>query len=736
MRTDGTSFAQETTISPTRGNQERLLSLRALIQKGQPLFTTSNFLLVVAGFMLGRAAVLTEIAPFGAVFWLAALREKPRQSFLVAAAVLTGRATSSLGVAAALHLLGAMAAVWLLEGISLRLAKRRPPLLLATAVLVILSSNSVVVHAPSFLELTYMALELLIGCLAAVVMQPGLRLIEYLPRSRDRPFISRIRDRPGLAHEEIIALFLLFVLTMFGLKGLVVAGLSVEAVISLSCILISACMLGAGWGAAMGIITGTILGLGNPLFYLIIGSLSFSGFWAGLLKPFKKWGCATGFLFSMPILFLLASGNTAGIYWREGLLSLVFFLAIPSRCLAKLSLQLQKLGLGQMGEADNNLQIIASERIKHFAGLFKELSLGFSQAAAANQGQTEDDTSPLLEDLMNRVCRGCLFRRRCWEKDLFSHHRLVLDLMARAETEGEAAVAHLPPAFRDRCHQPEVFVRAINNLQEVWQLNRFWEQKVREGKDLVSGQLEGLAQVMLDLAQEVDAGRLPPGVGEQAPLYRLELGLAQRAGRGQQVCGDCYSLLDLGVREQVIILSDGMGNGPRAAAESKATAALLERLLEAGFHKEVVLRSVNSLLQLRSGDEIFATVDMALIDLMEGEVELLKIGAAPSFLKRGKEVYRIGASSLPLGVLAHVEMETYLEKLHPEDLLVMVTDGVSDPDGEIPWLASFLKQMENSPPQIVADRILEETIRRYGSPLRDDLTIITCRPVRFKKHSR
>ncbi|MEW5784327.1 MAG: SpoIIE family protein phosphatase [Bacillota bacterium] len=726
VRTDGTSLAHETTLLPPRGSQERLLSIREFYQKGQALFTTPNFLLVVAGFLLGRATILGEIAPFGAVFWLATLREKPLQSFLVAAAVLTGRATG-YGVTAALYLLGAMAAVWLIEGLCLRLAKRRPPLLLATAVLVILSRNIAVVQALSILELTFLGLELVIGYLAAVVMLPGLRLTEYLPRSR---------DRPGLAQEEIVALFLLFVLTMFGLKGLAVAGLSVEAAVSLFCLLLTACLLGAGWGAAMGIITGTILGLGNPLFYLIIGSLSFSGFWAGLLKPFGRWGCAAGFIFSMPILFFLAPGDLPGIYWREGLLSLVMFLVIPSRYLQKMPLHLMKLGLGGSGEAAEKSQLLASEKIRHFARLFNELSLGFSQAAAGSQNQAEDDLSPLLEDLMNRICRGCLFRRRCWEKDLFSHHRLILDLLARAETEGEVAVAHLPPAFRERCHQPAALVRAINNLQEVWQLNRFWEQKVREGKELVSSQLEGLAMVMLDLASEVDAGLFPPGVGGQAPLFHLELGVAQRAGRGQNVCGDCYSLLDFGIREQVIILSDGMGNGPRAATESKATATMLERLLEAGFRKEVVLRSVNSLLQLRSGDEIFATVDMALIDLLEGEVELLKIGAAPSFLKRGKEVFKIGASSLPLGILAHVEMESFCEKLHPDDLLVMVTDGVCDPDGEIAWLPSFLKKMENSPPQIVADRILEETARRSGSPLRDDLTVVTCRPVHVRRPSR
>lgn len=720
---DGTTFARETTAA-TSGSQERLNALRSFYQKGQALFSVPNILLALAGFLLGRAEILGEIAPFGVIFWLIALREQPKRNFLVAAAVLAGRATTSGGVPAAFILLGAMAAVWFMEGFSLRVFKRRLPLFPATAVLVALSRLTVLLDAPQLLDAVYLALELLIGFLAAVVMLPAMRLIDFLPRSRDRPVIEQ---------EELLALFLLFFLAMFGLKGINAAGLSVEAAACYLVILLSACLLGVGWGAAMGIITGTILGLGNPLFYLYIGSLSFSGFWTGLLRPFGRWGSAAGFLFSMPVLFLLAPGETPGLYWREGLLSLIIFLAIPARKFLKLSLQLKELGLGESEEAPEKTRQAVTGRIRHLAKLFSELSLGFAQATAARQSDEEDERSSLLEDLMNRVCRSCLFRRRCWEKDLHSHHRLIIDLLERAESEGEVVVAHLPAAFRERCHQPEALVGAINNLQELMVVNRFWEQRVREGKELVSGQLQGLAEVMHDLAHEVEEDQFPPAVGEQAPLFNLELGLAQKAGWGQQVCGDYYSLLELGAREQVIILSDGMGSGPRAASESKATIVLLERLLEAGFKREVVMRSVNSLLQLRAGDETYATVDMALIDLVKGEVELLKIGAAPSMIKRGKEVFRVGAPSLPLGIISRVEVESYLERLQPNDLLVMVTDGANDPDGELTWLVNFLRMMENSPPQIVADRILEEAARRSGGRLRDDLTVAACRLIRLKR---
>ena len=724
MRMEGTTLAHEATSSTLRGGRKHFDALSSLYRKGKALFSVPNVLLALAAFLLGRAEIFGEIAPFGAVFWLIALREKPKQSFLVAAAVLAGRATGSGGATAALILLGAMAAVWFMEGLALRVLKRRAPLLPVTAVLVILSRLTVLLQAPQLLDAIYLALELTIGSLAAVVMLPGMRLIDLLPRSRDRPIAGP---------EEKVALFTIFILGLFGLKNAVVAGFSIEAALCYLSVLFSAYLLGVGWGAATGIITGTILGLGNPHFYLYIGSLSFSGFWTGLLKPLGRWGSAAGFLFTMPILYLLAPGEMPGIYWREGLLSLLIFLALPTKRLFGLSLQLEELGWRDGGEAPEKIQLVITERIRHLARLFSELSLGFNQVSATELPESEDESSSMLDELMNQVCRSCLFRRRCWEKDQHSHRRLILDLLERSEKEGEVAMAHLPAAFRERCHQPEELVRATNNLRGIIKANRYWEQKVREGQELVSGQLQGLAGVMHDLAREVEESRFPPVVGEQAPLFNLEFGLAQKCGGDEQVCGDYYSLLELGAREQVIILSDGMGGGTRAAAESKQAIAFLERLLEAGFKKEVVLRSVNSLLQLRTGTDTFATVDMALIDLVDGEVELMKVGAAPSMIKRGKEVFSIGAPSLPLGILSQVEAKSYLEKLEPGDLLVMFTDGAGDFGGQFSWLAAFLRQMENSPPQIIADRIAEQAARRCSGRLEDDLTVAVCRLINLKR---
>lgn len=57
------------------------------------------------------------------------------------------------------------------------------------------------------------------------------------------------------------------------------------------------------------------------------------------------------------------------------------------------------------------------------------------------------------------------------------------------------------------------------------------------------------------------------------------------------------------------------------------------------------MRTINSLLLLRSTEESFVTIDIAVINTYSGEVEFLKIGSAPSFIKRVREVATIKSTS-------------------------------------------------------------------------------------------
>lgn len=215
-----------------------------------------------------------------------------------------------------------------------------------------------------------------------------------------------------------------------------------------------------------------------------------------------------------------------------------------------------------------------------------------------------------------------------------------------------------------------------------------------------------------------------------AHVLELELGVASVAKDCSLISGDSYSTFDLKDGKFAIILSDGMGVGPKAAAESKAAITLLEKLLETGFDRHLAVKTVNSILVLGAPEESFATVDMAIIDLMRGLTDFIKIGAAPSFVKRGSQVSMIRANSLPIGILTNIDVDTIQQNLANDDVLVMISDGLLETAGDNPdesWIMDTLQNIVTTDPQNIADLLLNRAILNSGGSVTDDITVIVAR---------
>ncbi|NLW43724.1 MAG: stage II sporulation protein E [Syntrophomonadaceae bacterium] len=210
--------------------------------------------------------------------------------------------------------------------------------------------------------------------------------------------------------------------------------------------------------------------------------------------------------------------------------------------------------------------------------------------------------------------------------------------------------------------------------------------------------------------------------------FRVNTGVSQLAK--SDVSGDSFNVVTLKDGRELIVLSDGMGVGRKAAQESKATVNLLEELFNIGFGQEVAIKTVNSVLMLRQR-ESFATVDLALIDLYSGEIESIKIGGVPSFLKRGSRVGIISSSNLPIGVVEDLDIPTERRAMLPGDMLVMVTDGVLDPgkliDGRGLWLRDFLARTNENDPHRLSEMIINRALALARGEPRDDMTVICAR---------
>lgn len=199
----------------------------------------------------------------------------------------------------------------------------------------------------------------------------------------------------------------------------------------------------------------------------------------------------------------------------------------------------------------------------------------------------------------------------------------------------------------------------------------------------------------------------------------------------ESVSGDSYSFMELTNGQYLMALADGMGSGHLAQQESKMTIELLENFLEAGFDNEVALRIINSALVLKSDVECYATMDMALIDQYTGVIEFLKMGASTSFIVRGDEVITVKASSLPIGILSHVDMVSCKKQLKDGDIVIMVTDGMLENKNDVldreVTFKHFISEAKTNSPEYMAKFLLDKTRNLLVGEECDDMTIIVAR---------
>jgi stage II sporulation protein E len=221
-----------------------------------------------------------------------------------------------------------------------------------------------------------------------------------------------------------------------------------------------------------------------------------------------------------------------------------------------------------------------------------------------------------------------------------------------------------------------------------------------------------------------------------AKVYNVEVGVASAAKDGKMLSGDSFTSLDVGNGKYAVAVSDGMGNGERAMQESSAAIRLLQQLLKAGFDEQLAIKTVNSVLLLRSQEEIFATMDLALIDLYSAKTEFLKIGSAPSFIKRGSEAFPICGANIPIGILQDIEIQSVEADLQEGDFLILVSDGVFDAAKQMEnsevWLKTQIESIETNDPQAIADVLLELAVRMNHGEINDDMTVLVAKIERFQ----
>jgi len=207
----------------------------------------------------------------------------------------------------------------------------------------------------------------------------------------------------------------------------------------------------------------------------------------------------------------------------------------------------------------------------------------------------------------------------------------------------------------------------------------------------------------------------------------LEVGIAKKVKDGSLASGDSSLHTKLQDGKYLLAISDGMGSGYSARKSSQIAIKMLERLLDSGFNKKTSIDLINSTI-LNQTEETYATLDISVLDLYKGNMEVLKSGAMPTYIKRGKEVLKIKSNTLPTGILGKTDLDVFDMDLESGDIIVLCSDGIVESSDEYTnkelWVEHLLEQIETENVQKIADILLAESVDNGYGKAKDDMTVI------------
>lgn len=226
------------------------------------------------------------------------------------------------------------------------------------------------------------------------------------------------------------------------------------------------------------------------------------------------------------------------------------------------------------------------------------------------------------------------------------------------------------------------------------------------------------------VVQETDSrGRLRMDFTQSAE-FAVEFGEAAIQKTGETLCGDSSSTFTDSRGRAVMVLSDGMGCGGAAAVESGLATGLMSRLIKSGFAFETAMQVVNTALMLKAGDELFATMDIASIDLYDGTAAFFKAGAPPAYVRRHGMVERVEQVSMPVGMIHGTSLEKSSVRLSRGDIVVLMSDGALY--GDDAWIISRIREYDGKRPKAFARDMAQMAKQQRGDGHDDDITVLTA----------
>lgn len=531
-------------------------------------------------------------------------------------------------------------------------------------------------------------INLLLVCLFAILFEGLCRVKEDMAQ------------KETLDDAEKLALAVLASGLLMGVGKWTFCGLNLFFCLSFTLTLYAAYYLQPSLAASFGLWTGFCGLLCGALMPIIIGGLAIGGFACAFGSRVSKRMGTLSFLLSFITLVLLMHPTQVGLLWIEVAIGTAMTFALPQKWGMKWAFrQKQK----KRREEKPRLEMMQQRTSRQLNCLSEALWLTAQLMKQTNHGQASGMELQLAAQVLHDSAKQS---QKGWF-DAAAERKIKQGLVQKGMDITGVAVQQ----------GKEKHVRIEVNQCAGGKGCRYT--------------MEHLASAVCQTPMELKT-RTCGGRGREKCCLQLvrknemdvEGGMATARKKGERVNGDVFSAIHLGKGQELICLCDGMGSGVSAAQTARIASKLIALFFEAGFDQTQVIPMVNRILSMRT-KEVFAAVDLCLVDLVQGHCQMIKTGAAPSWIIRNGIAESITAPALPIGIVDEVRPGIIERTIEPGDTIVLLSDGIADliTKEELPQWLGQVEQAESAAK--AAETLL--TMARERAEGRDDMTAVVLR---------
>jgi len=710
-------------------NEEEVIKKRRIDIKS--LFNINDIVLYAIGLLVSMVGFNGDIAPFGLAIFAAACSNRIPSGILYVSVIigtligfgLTGTLTFLISSLLFILMILVLRPKIQEEG---KNERQRLGIYIATSVFL--------VEISKMFFTIFLIYDLIYSIVSGIITY-----IFYKIFSNSVNVIKQYGIKKAFSIEEVMGASLLISVALCAFSKLYIFGLSITNIFSIMMVLFLGWKNGMLVGGTAGITIGMVLGIINSTTPILVASYAISGMIAGLLNKLGKIGVILGFCAGNAVLTYFANGNTIPIITiREILVASLGLLIIPKEVNIDITEIIKETkclpttaGLLEEKKQTANKLNNVSETILQMARSYDdsaEDTLGekieveskntFNEKVLNALEELEDN--PLYEDILLN------------DEPILNEAYSVLEKNERIDIEQLVNILEKVNNYKlvkeGAEESLEQITKILNNTYRINKLNTIWKHKEASNKKVLANQLGGVSKVISSLAEDIKTEEVKRNSSQK---YKLIIGEAKATKSKSEVSGDSNIKSKLRDGKYMIAISDGMGSGQVAKKSSTMVIQMLKRLLTTGFDKDISIGLINSAVNLNSSEETYATIDISIIDLNTGNIEFVKNGACPTFIKSLNKVEVVKAVSFPAGVLDKIDLVVYDKDLKENDIIIMCSDGILESNTEYKnkelWLKEVLENITTNNVQKIADIIMQEAIDNGYGIAKDDMTIIVAK---------